>query len=342
MKKFTIAGSRILKTAVAIFLTAFICEFLNWPPVFAVITAIVTIEPTVSESIRKGIIRFPASAIGSAFAVLSISLFGNSALTYTLAGTLTIVTCSKLRLHAGLLVATITAVAMVEVIHDNYFLAFLIRLGTTTIGLLVSTAVNMFMLPPNYTRNIEQGIETIRKKVGQSIECVFEEVLQYKKTGGSQSIRLLEELNQTIRKAEMFIQFQKEESKYHPLVDSKKQEFLLAQEKLHLLRLIHYHLENLINTTMDTIPWSSKDKEQVFLAAKQLQYTLQHHENFNLTTHEEQIEKIATRLWQDNEDITKGGHNHSTSFPPELIIMYELISIYSLVERFYTERDHVL
>jgi len=142
-------GSRIVKTAVAVFLTAIICNAIGWPPVFAVITAIVTLEPTVADSIKKGIVRFPASAIGSFYAVLFISLLGNTALTYTLAATLTIITCYQLRLHAGLLVATITAVAMIEVIYDNYFISFFIRLGTTSIGIVVSTLVNLFILPPN-------------------------------------------------------------------------------------------------------------------------------------------------------------------------------------------------
>src|SRR5690625_5540174 len=120
-------GNRIVKTAVAVLLTALICQALGWPPVFAVITAIVTLEPTVSDSIKKGLVRFPASAIGSFFAVLFISLFGNSAITYTLAATLTIIVCYRLKLHAGLLVATITAVAMIEVVYDHFVMSFLVR-----------------------------------------------------------------------------------------------------------------------------------------------------------------------------------------------------------------------
>src|SRR5699024_9386916 len=119
MKDILFPGSRIIKTAVAIFLTAWICEILNWPPVFAVSTAIATLEPTVTDSIRKGILLFPASAIGSAYAVLFISFFGNSPITYTLSALFTIAICYKLNLHAGLVVATLTAVAMIEVIHNN-------------------------------------------------------------------------------------------------------------------------------------------------------------------------------------------------------------------------------
>ncbi len=172
MKVFDFLGVRTIKTGVAIFLTALICQLLGLPPVFAVITAIVTLEPTVSDSIKKGLVRFPASAIGSAYAVLFIALFGNSPITYTLAAVFTIITSYKLKLHAGLLVATITAVAMIEVVYDNYFLSFLTRLGTTSIGLIVSTVVNMFILPPNYIKEINDNINKLYKNIGEVIQSI--------------------------------------------------------------------------------------------------------------------------------------------------------------------------
>ena len=41
------------KTGIAVFLTVLVCEFFNIPTIFAVITAIVTIEPTATDSIKK-------------------------------------------------------------------------------------------------------------------------------------------------------------------------------------------------------------------------------------------------------------------------------------------------
>src|SRR5690625_4348954 len=168
-------GNRIVKTAVAVLLTALICQALGWPPVFAVITAVVSLEPTVSDSIKKGLVRFPASAIGSFYAVLFIALFGGSPLTYTLAATLTIITCYRLKLNAGLLVATITAIAMIEVVYDNYLMSFLIRLGTTTIGITVSTLVNLLILPPDFLKDINQNIVAIYGDLGKAIACLIEE-----------------------------------------------------------------------------------------------------------------------------------------------------------------------
>ena len=60
----------------------------------------------------------------------------------------TIVTCQKLRLHAGTLVATLTAVAMIPITANHYFTAFLIRLATTSTGIIVSTLVNFFIFHP--------------------------------------------------------------------------------------------------------------------------------------------------------------------------------------------------
>lgn len=209
MRNFHFHGSRILKTGIAIFLTAIICEWFNWPPVFAVITAIVTIEPTVSDSIKKGIIRFPASAIGSAYAVLFIALFGNSPITYTLAAVFTILTCYKLKLHAGLLVATLTAVAMVEVIHSNYLISFFIRLGTTTIGLLVSTAVNMIVFRPDYRNDISESIQSIGSRAGSILEQTFRTILYDENKDRKIDGVIIHQLNKEILKTETLIRFQK-------------------------------------------------------------------------------------------------------------------------------------
>ncbi len=69
VRKWNIIGGRVIKTGIAVFLTVLVCEFFNIPTIFAVITAIVTIEPTATDSIKKGLIRFPASTIGSAYAM---------------------------------------------------------------------------------------------------------------------------------------------------------------------------------------------------------------------------------------------------------------------------------
>ncbi|WP_042222601.1 aromatic acid exporter family protein [Oceanobacillus manasiensis] len=337
MKKLRFVGSRVVKTGVAIFVTAFICELLDWPAVFAVITAIVTIEPTVSDSIKKGIIRFPASAIGSAYAVLFISLFGNSPLTYTLAAMFTIMTCFRLKLHAGLLVATLTAVAMIEVIHSNYFLSFLIRLGTTSIGLVVSTLVNMFIFPPDYTKNISNSIHRTAIQTGKTIDRVFCTLLKGTKEKEEPLREMVEQLDQEIHQTETLVRFQKEEAKFHPLVGKEKSQFQLMQNQLRSLRLIEYHLDNLISSKFNSIAWSIEERNIILVSVKELAEALKKPDHYQTKRHAQHLKQITEIFWEDNEEITRGDRKHPTSFPPELIILYELVSIYNQVDRYYAE-----
>ncbi|MBY7144028.1 FUSC family protein [Virgibacillus sp. NKC19-3] len=333
MRRFHFVGSRVAKTGVSIFLTAWICELLGWPPVFAVITAIVTIEPTVSDSIKKGIVRLPASAIGSAYAVLFIALFGNSPLTYTLAAVFTITTCFRLKLHAGLLVATLTAVAMVEVIHSNYFISFVIRLGTTTVGILVSTVVNMFVFPPDYTEDIMKNIRAMGKRTGKITGLVFRGILEDKQNVAEKD--MVDQLEKKMMQTETLIRFQKEEAKYHPLVGSEKLQFDHAQNQMVQLRLIHYHIDNLINTPLTTNNWSKEEKSIILHAVTKLSKALEDESYYNPVKHQQELRQITEIFWEDNEEITRSSKQYPTNFPPELIILYELLSIYNLVTKFY-------
>src|SRR5699024_1248784 len=328
MKVFDFLGVRVIKTGVAIFFTALICQLLGWPPVFAVITAIVTLEPTVSDSIKKGLIRFPASAIGSAYAVLFIALFGNSPITYTLAAVFTIVTSYKLKLHAGLLVATITAVAMIEVVYDNYFLSFLVRLGTTSIGLIVSTVVNMFILPPNYIKEINDNIKKLYRGIGRATLSIvtFEKasskkvnrllnvlskqindnikklyrgiaratlsIVTFEKASSKKVNRLLNVLSKQIKKTEELIRFQIDETNFHPLAGSKKEYFFIARNQIDNLKLMVYHLTNLKNISIENVQLTTEEKLLIEDAVESLAEHMVYNTDVDLTVHEVTIKRL--------------------------------------------------
>ncbi|MDW0109782.1 FUSC family protein [Sporosarcina aquimarina] len=339
MRNFHFHGIRIVKTGIAIFLTAIICEFFHWPPVFAVITAIVTIEPTVSDSIKKGIVRFPASAIGSAYAVLFIALFGNSPITYTLAAVFTILTCYKLNLQAGLLVATLTAVAMVEVIHSNYLISFFIRLGTTTTGLFVSTAVNIIVFRPDYRRDILESIQKIGARAGTLLEQTFRTILYDENNEFAVNPSGIHQVNKAILKTETLVRFQRDESKLHPWIGGNEEQLHMAERQLAYLHNLDYHIGNLLHLPLNKISWSISERDIIMHAVSELANDLHDASAYNSERHQLQLEKITALFWEDNEEITKNNEIHPTQFPPELIILYELVTIYNLVDSFYNPDD---
>ncbi|MEJ8777373.1 FUSC family protein [Pseudogracilibacillus sp. ICA-222130] len=313
-------GHRIVKTAVAVCVTAFICIWLHWPPVFAVITAIVTLEPTVKDSIQKGIIRFPASAIGSFYAVLFISFFGNTAITYTLAATLTIITCYRLNLHAGLLVATITSVAMIEVIHDNYMMAFFIRLGTTSIGLIVSTLVNMFIFPPNYQKIIEQNLQQIYKSIGHALQAYEHKTMMNEKISSIKNL---------IDKTKQFILYEVNEANYRPFIEKSDVEQKHFLETLVHIELIHYHLHNIAGISLEHTAFSSEQKRLVQTDMNELAIYFLEETSIDKITQMEELHQLMNSFWRsDHEQETFS----SSLLPNELIILYETISIYTLLK----------
>lgn len=332
--------SRIIKTGVAVLLTAWICELFDWPPVFAVITAIVTIEPTVSDSIKKGIVRFPASAIGSAYAVAFISLFGNSPITYTLAAVFTIATCYKLNLHAGLLVATLTSVAMIEVIHDHFFIAFLIRLGTTTIGLVVSTMVNMFVLPPNYVDNITQNIEKIKSLTAISIDQIFIDILNDNPELNSSNM-FLEKLENKIDTTSKLIQFQKVEAKYQPFVASRTETFKQFENQLKVLKTMHDKLEFLFYYSFNDVNWNQNQLVVIHTAIQDLAKSLQDKSSFHIKKHHAQKRNIINIFLVDGARVEKNVHKQPSSLPSHIVLLYELLAFYDLVEKFYKTSEEI-
>ena len=335
MRSFHFNGSRIVKTGIAIFLTATICLWLDWPPVFAVITAIVTIEPTVSDSIKKGLVRFPASAIGSAFAVFFITLFGNSPITYTLAAVATLLVCSRLKLHAGLLVATLTAVAMVEVIHDHFLISFFIRLGTTTVGLLVSTAVNMFIFPPNYRTDILKSIQSISERAGTMLEHTFHTILFDSDADLQEGKELVKRLTTEIRKTEKLIHYQRDEFSLYARVRSRENELRMAERQLLFLHNLEFHLDALLRIPAQNLKWSPAERNIIMHAVTELASDLQNSNQYNHEKHQQQLKIITDFFWEDSNTASTHDAMQPTLFPPEFRILYELITIYDLVDKFF-------
>lgn len=316
-------GNRIVKTAVAVFLTAFICQLIGWPPVFAVITAIVTLEPTVSDSIKKGLVRFPASAIGSFYAVLFIALFGNSPITYTLAATLTIITCYRLKLHDGLLVATITAVAMIEVVYDNYFMSFVIRLGTTTIGITVSTLVNLLIFPPNFMRDINKNLQTIYYELGNTLLSLIE--------NDDVSIdNNINKVNKYISKTVQLVRYEVSDVEYFKLEDRKQTALEEAETELEQLRFIRYHVNNLRDVHLKDTKFNEANRHIIIKVAKDIAHYMTGKLQVIPEKNEQKLRKIMEAYWKSSH--IPPIERETNKLPSELVLLYELLSIAYLVK----------
>lgn len=239
-------GGRVIKTGLSVFITAAICQYFDLPVVFAVIAAIVTIEPTAAASVKKGMIRLPAAAIGAAFAMFFDFLWGQTPLTFALSAVFTIVVCHKLRWDDAILVATLTATAMIPETEDHFLMAFFVRLATTSIGIIISTLVNFLLLPPRFAPMILELKNDLYQRASMLMVDIIGNILYG--YGSKNGIRVRYHLfNRDLERAFQYVQFQREEWQYRKHNMSDIREFTVQQKELDLLQKALYHLGNLIS-----------------------------------------------------------------------------------------------
>ncbi len=327
-------GGRILKTGIAVFLTALICDLLNWPAGFAVIAAIVTIEPTAAHSIKKAYVRFPATAIGAAYSIVFYVALGNTPVTYTLVAIATIVTCHKLHLNDGTLVATLTGIAMIATVEDHFVASFFTRLGTTTIGLTVSTLVNFFVLRPNYSPTISSKIHGLFIEAGDILEKSGLEILRIESSPKSKGTKVLfQELLNNIEKIEVLCSYQKEEWKYHRIKRQEKRVFHYEYKKLNILRQITYHAGNFITISSQDVSIEKEKADLIMNTIKSINRILHHNQYEIDEEHHILVNELIEQFWHERPQTppqyTKTIHH---CFSSDTIFLYELISINDLLE----------
>ncbi|WLR52163.1 aromatic acid exporter family protein [Bacillus tianshenii] len=338
VKRFKIAGGRIVKTAISVFITAIICHQLNLPAIFAVITAIVTTEPTASDSVRKGIIRLPASAIGAAISMFFSWVFGETAHTYALAAVLTIWTCNRLKLDEGTLVATLTAVAMIPDVHDHFLLAFVSRLGTTAIGLTVSTVVNFMIMPPKYSPMILNQIDEICNSIGTTLKLLSREMIEGK---GShlQTKRAYRRITKQLERTMQLSDYQHEEFRYHKHSTSEVRIFHYATKQVNLLQQFVFHLGNLQYAQLNKEEFCEEEKDLLKRAIDSIILVLKDPNHHVPEEHFAIIKELDHYFWHWKRELahqpTNKYHHH---FASHTIILYEILSMHDALE----ELEHLV
>ncbi|RWZ60750.1 aromatic acid exporter family protein [Halobacillus fulvus] len=336
-KRFKLFGGRTLKTGVSVFITALICGFFDLPVVFAVITAIVTIEHTAADSIRKAAVRFPASAIGALLATTFYGVFGKGALTFALAAMATIAICHKLKLDDGIVVATITATAMIPEFQNEYVVSFFTRLGTTSIGIIISTFVNFFLLPPNYSPHIYKNINDLYNQAGRLLERIILDSLGEAKEKNRSIQRSYRQLTAHLERTYQLSQFQREEWKYHKHTTEEMKVFQFSQKKLGAFQQIIYHLGNLQYVSIKPTDFTQEEKQLLLSLLQDYKKVLKDPAHSIEESQYHKVEQLDDAFWKWKEEHVQKQTTYRHQLPPQTILIYEFLCIHDVLE----ELQHV-
>lgn len=327
-------GGRIIKTAISVFITSMICLAFDLPAIFAVITAIVTIEPTTHDSIRKGMVRFPASAIGAALAAGTVYFFGESAITYAVAATGTIILCQKLKLYEGTLVATLTAVAMIPGLQDDLLLSFLLRLGTTLIGITVSASVNVLILPANYLDDISYRNHRHIEQIQHTLTDSFNRLMMSYQNNHHHS-ESYEKLKRQLAKTEQLLHFQRKELRYHRFKTQKYRQFSYEKQTNQFIQRAVLHLGNL-QYLRKTILFTEYELKLLKRAEAEFSQLLTNLEKSIEDSYFQFIDDLNQHLhYEFSQSRPSAFHQltiHDHQLSEKVILFYELLALHDLLE----------
>ncbi|MED3646312.1 aromatic acid exporter family protein [Halalkalibacterium halodurans] len=308
-------GRRVLKTGLAVCLTTAICMAFNLSPTFAVISAIVTTEPTAADSLKKGLIRLPAAALGAFFAVLSAYFFGQTPITYAIVSMITIAVCARLRLDAGTLVATLTAVAMIPSTTDHLFADYVSRVAGTSLGIMISTFVNFMILPPKFGPILMNKVEKMFAMLSSELKLVTTKVVDFEKEETMTSYRTLHHhLSETYK----LTTFQHDEWKYRKSSSSEKRSFTYLHRKLDYVYKALAHLGKIGQIRLKK-PLSVKERQLVLSFLVSLTNILQ-----------DPLHQIHTEHYALARQLEDAMHKKKDATEPIHRLLSELISLHDL------------
>lgn len=317
-------GARTIKTGIAIFLTAVFCMALDLTPIYAILTAVVTIEPTAKASLIKGYRRLPATVIGAGFAVLFTYLFGDqSPFTYALSATFTILFCTKLKLQVGTNVAVLTSLAMIPGIHDAYIFNFLSRTLTAIIGLVTSGLINFMVFPPKYYGQVEEKLSKTDALMYKLFYNRCQELI-LSRLQSDKSEKAYKNIFNLNNQVETLISYQRDELSYHKKKECDWKLLNQLTKRAYTNRLFITHLSNIIYLPKNTRVNFSGDEKMALLKISSSIKDIFYDGSFR--REDDSVETLRSTI----KALEISGENQIKSH-----ILYEVLMIYRLLDSRY-------
>ncbi len=173
-------GARIFKTGLAITLAIYAAQLLQLSsPVFAGISAIFALQPTVYRSYKTLRNQFQANVIGAILAIVFTLAFGSSPVIIGFTCIIMLSIAIRFNMKDYVSIALVTIVAIMEHTGDNFLYFAFLRFGTTFLGLISASIINLLFLPPKYEEKLFQELEQQTKDMSSWIRISIHQASDY-------------------------------------------------------------------------------------------------------------------------------------------------------------------
>jgi len=230
-------GRRTIKTAVSVMVSLFVAGLLGLDPaVFAAVSAALSIQPTNERSLRYAVEQIQANVVGAAVAIAMALLFGVHLYTVAFAIMIVITLTNLFKWKESIPLSIVTVIFIMEAPTDDFLYFSWNRFMVTFVGVVISSIINIVLLPPKYVTHLRWHYEQALK-----ILVVY---YSHWQSEGFFRLKEMNELKDIIKKTDQFERWMKEQSKseVHPkgyykglYIESSKneilQEFMIVTEQ---------------------------------------------------------------------------------------------------------------
>lgn len=197
MNRFKI-GNRTLKTGIAVTLSIAISRALHVEPaMFAVVAAIVNLQPTVYQSYVNAVQQVAITFIGIIVGLVFAILFGNNAIIVGIASILVILIALRLKLNSVILVGIVSVIFIVDAQKGLLFEHAFARISIIFIGLLVALFVNIVLAPRDYRKFTLEKISDFHMETSNLFYAVITDFVKKEERNAEEDQQLQKLLRQT-------------------------------------------------------------------------------------------------------------------------------------------------
>jgi uncharacterized membrane protein YccC len=158
---FTLFGPRILKTGLAVTVTILICQLFNiQPQIFAAITAVVNMQPSVTKALMNAWDQIRIHILGVVLATLLGVFVGNNAFVMGLCVILLLALVNRLKWE-GVSLGVVSILFILDAPPEEFIMHAVTRSSAIFIGLAVALSINRLLAPPRYKTLLQQNLTSL-------------------------------------------------------------------------------------------------------------------------------------------------------------------------------------
>lgn len=249
-------GPRVWKTGLAVALTFWLTQFFEVEYSFlAVIAAIISVQPTISDSLKKGWERILATAVGVVIALSMLIIFDASSLSMGVSVIIGILVCKYFKWYESIVLTSITIVILMSGYHEDQLLNYaLYRTGLPFLGIGIAIVINLLFSPPRHVHSLNDSLKHLNEDIENLYMRVINGFITCKDYNPGQVEKLVEKVeNQYNSTREILIRYKSELGYKKYFGGSEAKEIEKYEKALDLIWLVAQRIMDIHALTCERI-----------------------------------------------------------------------------------------